>query len=59
MKSLDSAKRLARRWRSHEIPASYYYYLQARKALRVFGDWLSVDDHSSLVGLVEFYNHHR
>lgn len=57
--SLDYAKKLADRWENDEIPASDYYYRQARKMLRIFGDFLSTEKYNSLVGLIEFYNHHR
>jgi len=59
MKSIDSARRLAEKWDNGQIPASPYYYSQARAALRAFGDCLTSEEHSILVGLVEYYNFHN
>jgi hypothetical protein len=59
MTSLDSARRLAEKWGAGQIPASPYYYRQARTALRIFGDSLTGEEHSLLVGLVEYYNFHK
>lgn len=57
--SLDYAKNLARRWREDEISCTKHYYNKARQCLNAFRDYLSQEDHSTLVGLVEFYNHHE
>lgn len=57
--SLEYAKKLARRWESGQIPATDYYYQQARRCLDAFRDFLPAKEHGLLVGLVEFYNHHQ
>jgi hypothetical protein len=57
--SLEYARKLARRWENNEIPCSPYYYKMARYCLNMFRDYLNDEEHSLLIGIVEYYNFHR
>lgn len=57
--SFEYAKKLAEKWEDGTITVTPHYYRAAKECLNAFRDYLSPCHHSLLVGMVEFYNHHK